>query len=135
MALDREKDERGYVLGRLFAVMERAQTAAIGDVNTTIKDRYMSSAASTPGRVFPALLKNHQNHIAKLRKAGSGLCIMLEKEMDEVMGHISGDPFPPSLDTQSQGEFFVGYYQERCYLWKSKEEREAESSSRMKTEA
>lgn len=123
MGLERARSNRGYVLGRLFAVMERAQTAAIGDVNATIKDRYIGSAASTPRRVYPSLLNNLQHHIAKLRKANAGLCVMLEKETDSIMALIEGEAFPASLDMEDQGEFFVGYYQERCYLWKSKEER------------
>lgn len=126
MALERGKTNRGYVLGRLFAVMERAQTAAIGEVNATIKDRYIGSASSTPRRVFPALLGNLQNHIAKLRKANRGLCKVLDKETDEIMKLIEGVAFPASLSMDDQGEFYVGYYQERCYLWKSKEERAQE---------
>lgn len=129
MTLERGKTDRGYVLGRLFAVMERAQTAAINEVNATIKDRYIGSASSTPRRVYPSLLSNLKNHIAKLRKANAGLCIVLEKETDKIMDLIEGEAFPPSLSMEEQGEFYVGYHQERCFLWKSKEERAQEEAA------
>ena len=43
--LNEENTDRGYALGRLFAVLERTQTAALGDVNATIKDRFIGAAS------------------------------------------------------------------------------------------
>ncbi len=128
MSLERERADRGYVLGRLFAVMERAQMAAVGDPNATIKDRYIGSAASTPKRVFPMLFRNMEHHVAKLRKSSPGLCVFLDKEMDEIMELIDGEAFPASLDMDEQGAFYVGYHLERGYLWKTREERESKDA-------
>nr|WP_246742748.1 type I-C CRISPR-associated protein Cas8c/Csd1 [Rhodomicrobium vannielii] len=59
-------------LGRLFAILERAQLAALGDeVNTTVKDKFLGAAAATPARVFPGILKNAQNHLKRLRNGHS----------------------------------------------------------------
>ena len=55
-----------YVLGRLFAVLEKVQQEAIGDVNASIKDRYFTSACASPASVFPILLRLSQHHIAKV---------------------------------------------------------------------
>ena len=133
--LEKNKDQ-GYVLGRMFAVMERAQTAAVGDVNATIKDRFIGSAAATPGRVFPSLLRNHQNHMAKLRKNSAGLCIKFEKEMDAITKLMDEDPFFPSaLNSTEQGNFYIGYYQEREFLWQSKSNDEATSEDSKATDA
>ncbi len=43
MALDKESPNVAYRLGRLFAVLEKAQKDAIPGANTTIKDRYYGS--------------------------------------------------------------------------------------------
>ncbi|MBC2890376.1 type I-C CRISPR-associated protein Cas8c/Csd1 [Gordonibacter massiliensis (ex Traore et al. 2017)] len=116
--LDKERANRGYVLGRLFAIMEHTQRSALGEVNATIRDRYIGAASTTPARVFPHLLHNTQNHLSKLRKFNPGLCVKFEKANDEVMGMIDGpDLFPKTLDSEEQGEFFVGYYQQRVDLW------------------
>ena len=129
MSLDRENTDEAYLLGRLFAVLERAQSAALGETNATIKDRFFSSASSTPSRVFPALIKNGANHFAKLRKEKMGLCTILEKEMDSIFdGFQFGNSFPKRLDSEEQGAFYIGYYQERADLWKSRKKDEADSS-------
>ena len=56
VALDPEFEDQGYLLGRLFAVYEQAQVAALGDkVNATIKDKYYGSASSQPRKIFHIL--------------------------------------------------------------------------------
>lgn len=135
--LDKERANRGYVLGRLFAVMEHAQRSALGEVNATIRDRYIGAASTTPARVFPHLLHNTQNHLSKLRKFNPGLCVKFEKANDEIMGMLDGSAlFPKTLDAEDQGEFFVGYYQQRVDLWKKHDdgtESEAESDGETET--
>ncbi len=127
--LDEERANRGYVLGRLFAVMEHTQRSALGEVNATIRDRYIGAASTTPARVFPHLLHNTQNHLSKLRKFNPGLCVKFEKANDEIMGMLDGSAlFPKTLDAEDQGEFFVGYYQQRVDLWK-KHDDEADAAA------
>lgn len=120
VALNRENNRTGYLLGRLFAVMERAQSAALGTTNATIRDKYIGSASVTPARVMPTLMHGCQNHLSDLRKKKPGLNDFLEKELDEIVGKkLSDNPYPGTLSMEEQGEFFIGYYQERVYLWTS----------------
>lgn len=97
-----------YRLGRLFAVLERAQIEAsggYGKLNTTIKDRYFSSASTTPLAVFPNLIRLAQAHISN-PKAKYGK--YRDREIAEV---LSGVPvFPTHLNLQEQGLFILGYY-------------------------
>ena len=117
--LDKERTNRGYVLGRLFAVMEHAQRSALGEVNATIRDRYIGAASTTPARVFPSLLHNMQHHLSKVHKSKRGLYKKYERTNNEIMGLIDGPIlFPKMLDTVDQGEFFVGYYHQNVDLWK-----------------
>ena len=67
MALNEQSTHPAYVLGRLFAVLEKVQQEAIGNVNASIKDRYFTSACAAPASVFPLLLRLSQHHIAKAR--------------------------------------------------------------------
>lgn len=124
VALNRDNDNIGYLLGRLFAVMERAQSAGIGETNATIRDRYIGAAAATPARVFPQLFHGLQNSLTAARKRNTGLSILLERELDEIVGtKLSGDALLPStLDIEDQGEFYIGYYQERVDLWKPRKD-------------
>lgn len=130
MALNKENGNIGYLLGRLFAVMERAQQGALGnDINATIRDRYIGTASSTPARVFQPLLRNCQNHLNKLRKERQWLANRLERELDEIVGNRLGDGgLPKTLDMDDQGAFFIGYYQERYDLWHGKSPDDEKSS-------
>lgn len=120
VALNRENTSTGYLIGRLFAVMERAQSAALGITNVTIRDKYIGSASVTPARVMPTLMHGCQNHLGALRKKNPGMSVVLERELDEIVGRkFSDDPYPATLSMEEQGEFFVGYYQERVDLWTS----------------
>lgn len=56
-----------YVLGRIFAVLERIQTSE-KELNATIRDRYFNSACATPAMIFPILIKLSNNHQKSMKK-------------------------------------------------------------------
>lgn len=106
MSLDTERRETAYLLGRLFAVLERAQLDALGKVNATIKDRFFSAASVTPASVFPRLLRLSQHHI---EKADHGY--VSDRRIAEIMEHV--DSFPAHMSLQDQGLFAIAYYQQK----------------------
>lgn len=110
VSLDKQSTQPGYLLGRLFAVLEHVQRAALGSqVNATIRDRYYGAASATPASIFPVLLRNTQNHLGKLRKERKGQAVNLEKDISEIVGGLP-DQFPRSLKIEDQGRFAIGYY-------------------------
>ena len=122
MGLNRQSTEPGYLLGRLFAVLESTQRGALGGaVNATIRDRYYGAASATPASIFPVLLRNTQNHLGKLRKEKPGLAVNLEKDIREIVDGLP-DVFPASLKIEAQGSFAIGYYhQSQSYFAKRAE--------------
>jgi CRISPR-associated protein Csd1 len=119
MSLNYENKDEAYLLGRLFAVMEKAQEDAIKGANSTIKDRFFASACSCPASVFPTLLMGYQNHIAKLENGK----IRYEQIMQEIFEKLA-DKFPKQLDLDGQGRFIIGYYQQHTSLWTKKSDTE-----------
>lgn len=118
MALDENCANLGYRLGRLFAVLERVQQDAAGGpnkINSTIRDSYFGSASSTPGAVFPTLMRRNQHHMAKLRKEMPGLHVVRDKLMQAILneGMDCAIGFPSTLSLSNQGRFVLGYYQQR----------------------
>jgi len=113
VSLDPARTDRPYLLGRLFAVLEKAQEDAVPGANATIKDRYLSSASANPGQVFHMLLKNASNHTAKLRKDAEkkGRAIHYEAMVQEIMNFF--DDFPKTMSAEEQGLFMIGYYHQR----------------------
>lgn len=112
VARDTESPDPAYQLGRLFAVLEAAQYAALGKVNAAIADRYYGAASATPARVFGTLLRNARNHISDALKRGKGKWV--ERRLDEIFVHLPAE-FPRTLNLEEQGRFAVGYYHERSW--------------------
>ncbi len=113
MSLDTERREIAYLLGRLFAVLEKAQLDALGKVNTTIKDRFFSAASATPASVFPRLLRLSQHHIEKAEYG-----YISDRRIAEIMEHV--ESFPAHINLQNQGLFAIAYYQQKNDLYRTK---------------
>jgi len=115
MSLDTTVVDPAYRLGRLFAVLENVQRAALGRVNASIRDRYFGAASATPASVFPLLLRGSNHHLSVLRKDSStgGLAVWFETEIGEILKPL--DPaLPRHLNLEQQGRFAVGYYHQRA---------------------
>lgn len=121
LALDYENRNQAYLCGRLFAVLEWLQKRALGDLNTTIKDKYFASAAAKPATVFPKLLTLAQAHIKKLD--GEGNKVYYNKLIGQIINEIN-DEFPTTLSLVDQGKFIIGYYQQNQDFFVKKEDRE-----------
>lgn len=125
VGLNETNDDIGYLLGRLFAVLEKVQIDAIGggkgaNVNATIRDRYMGAASTTPARVFPQLMKLAQHHVSKSEYGG-----LIDRRIQQIMALMPAAPFPATLDYEQQGLFFIGYYQQKEALFARREPQQA----------
>lgn len=107
--LDKRNTNQGYLCGRLFAVLDRIQEDANGI--SSIRERYMNAASSTPSSVFATILNLSSHHLENLSNEGKK--VFYEKLKQEIIDKISSDGFPAHLDLQDQGRFFVGYYHQR----------------------
>lgn len=106
--LDPTNTHPAYLLGRLFATLEKIQEEASPGLNATIRDRYYGAASSTPVAVFTTLLRLHNHHLGKLSK---GRAVQMERIVGEIMGGL--DDFPRILTLPEQGRFALGYYHQR----------------------
>ena len=113
VSLDPNNPSPAYQLGRLFAVLEAAQYAALGRVNASIADRYYGAASATPARVFSTLLRGAQTHLSTARKLGKGGWI--GRRLEEIVDNLDGRLLPTSLRLEDQGRFAIGYYHERAH--------------------
>ena len=101
-----------YICGRLFAVMESIQRAALGkNINAGIRERFFSFASTNPSPAFGRLCKMSQNHLTKLKGEKPGLAVVLDKELQELFGRI--DDFPTVFSLEEQGRFAIGYYHQK----------------------
>ena len=122
VSLNEESMNVPYRLGRLFAVLEKAQKDAIGGAKSGINSKYFSSASTTPSVVFPVLLKLAQHHIAK-----SDWGIKTNQSIGEIMSGI--DHFPKYLKLEDQGMFMIGYYHQQKEIYRKRKDEEDKEES------
>ena len=108
MSLDPNRTDKAYLLGRLFAALEKTQEDALPGINATIRERFYSSASATPGAVFPRILRTYQHHLAKLEGA---LKTNRERLVQAIHSPLSS--YPAHLNLEEQGLFAIGYYHQR----------------------
>ena len=117
--LNEEIKDKGYLCGRLFAVLERTQELANHETDNVwksdLRSKYMNAAMTTPAIVFPAILANSNYYLDKL----SNIKYIEELKQSIIDGLAinkksnSIEFFPKTLSVVEQGNFFVGYYQQR----------------------
>ncbi|MFR9603580.1 MAG: type I-C CRISPR-associated protein Cas8c/Csd1 [Rikenellaceae bacterium] len=107
MALNTEYTNMGYLLGRMLAIVERAQIYAQPNISYTIKDQAYATMSVTPAalynRVF-TLSANYFRHIPQLTTQRH-----LKNLLSEVVDKISMEGIPLHLSLEDQGRFALGY--------------------------
>ncbi|GHV34672.1 type I-C CRISPR-associated protein Cas8c/Csd1 [Synergistales bacterium] len=122
LSLNKEETNLAYLLGRIFAVLEKAQRDALGgEINSTITDRYLNAAMTTPQTVFPVLFSLFEHHISKSRN------YYPKSVLHEIFTKLPADTFPEILDTKDQCRFTVGYYHQRQNLYTKQEKEDKDS--------
>lgn len=129
VSLNEDSNNRAYVLGRLFAIMERVQLdsnktslkkqpdeKSEKKPKSTIKSSYFNSACATPRPIFHILVKLNQIHLQKMEKNEEliGAAINYEKLigglMDKLEYRNDQCPIPTQLSDDEQDLFILGYY-------------------------
>ncbi len=103
--LDTTNTQPGYVLGRLLAVLQKTQEEAMPDLKRTIVDSFYGSASTSPGSVFPRVLRMHVHHLDKLSE---GAKVSRKKLVQTICAQLQ--QFPAHLNPEQQGLFALGYY-------------------------
>lgn len=123
VSLDIENNDVGYLCGRLFAVLERIQEAALGKhINATIVDRFYGSASSTPMLVFGRLIDLSNHHLSKMENRAT--VAFLKKTIGEIMDKMPSTGFPSHLSLDEQSRFAIGYYHQHQEFFKPKAKNE-----------
>jgi CRISPR-associated protein Csd1 len=108
--LDPACSDPAYLCGRLFAVFDRLQYLAQGQLNAGVSERFYPSASVTPSLVMGRLFRNAQFHLAK---AGGGAAENVRKDFEAISTAL-GTEFPPTLTLEQQGRFALGFYHQKA---------------------
>jgi CRISPR-associated protein Csd1 len=110
--LETDNRDAAYLCGRLLAVLESVQQAAIPGVNATVTDRFFGTASSAPASVFGHLIRGAMAHLGKLRKEKPGTYEALRRRLAEVQESLK--TFPKTLTLEQQGLFGLGYFHQQA---------------------
>ena len=120
VSLDKTNTNPGYLLGRLFSVLERVQNAANNnkEPNAGIRDRFYGAFSSTPITVLPLLEKLYGHHLGKIEKSKG----FFESVKGEIIDKLNTQNIPAHLTMDQQALFAIGYYHQRQEFFKSKKD-------------
>ena len=131
MNLDKENTSRPYLCGRLFAVLESIQyQASDGKLNRTIRDTYFDKTSKMPARYLPKLITLSNHHVDKKDLTAA------EAERNEIIamfGKNGNCQFPQKLSYIEQGEFIIGYAQQKNYNIERAKKAAAEKNAQKNT--
>ncbi len=131
-ALDPEHPSPAYHCGRLLAVYDSLQRAALGEVGAGIIQRYYGGALTNPSGVFGQLSRLAQTHLSKLE---GGLAHIYDTRISEIHNGIRrrGDcpaSYPPALNLDDQALFALGFWHQTAAINKEKAEAAAAKKAR-----
>lgn len=131
-ALDLEHPSPAYHCGRLLAVYDSLQRAALGEVGAGIIQRYYGGALTNPSGVFGQLSRLAQTHLSKLE---GGLAHIYDTRISEIHNGIRrrGDcpaSYPPALNLDDQALFALGFWHQTAAINKEKAEAAAAKKAR-----
>ncbi|RYG37004.1 hypothetical protein EON81_07980 [bacterium] len=104
--LDPENPHPAYHCGRLIALYDGLQRAALGDVGAGVVQRFYAGATTNPALVFARLAKLAVVHLDKLE---GGLANWYESQIATAHDGIKGE-YPGVLSPNDQALFALGFW-------------------------
>jgi CRISPR-associated protein Csd1 len=98
-----------YVLGRVFALLERVWNEATG--GEALRHRYFSAVSASPARVFPMLLQKLNSYAKKCSPDG----FIIQRKIWKILRLLGEETsaIPERFSLDEQGIFVLGYYHQR----------------------
>lgn len=125
MIVDSHNSRIGYLVGRLFAVVEHAQGLCQVGLDESIRMRFVGAASDTPQKVLPDILRAYNKCYVALMKKKSDEIGILEEIMDEIGSLLkcTEEGVPKALTTREQCDFFIGLRHQRSDLLRRRHDR------------
>jgi CRISPR-associated protein Csd1 len=124
-SLDLQDHSPAYICGRLLALFEQIQFAALGEVNANVVDKYFGTFSTAPAMLLGRLYANAQNHLRKLKAERYGAFVNLDRSLSELTTLLATPP-RGQLSLIEQGRFALGYYHQRAAQFREMAERRLE---------
>lgn len=128
MSLDSARTTRSYLYGRLLAVADVLEKAAIDEENRpTNAARLMQRFSMRPYDTWPTIYQRLDPYIRKLKRDKPGLLHRYDTELDAIKNLFQPSDF--ISDAKLDGEYLLGYHCQRSSL-KSKKTNESQTEEK-----
>lgn len=127
MALEKERDTRDYLYGRLLAIAERIEEVALyvaGESRPTTAARLMQRFADHPCSTWRTIRLSLQPYMQRLQPRRGGFLHNVQLLLDEVTCLFRTGDF--ESDRALCGEFLLGYHCQRL-AWKKEKDNNIEA--------
>ena len=117
MALDRERNSRDYLYGRLLALAEHLEGRALyvgGEKRATSAEKLMQRFADRPYSTWRILETGLTPYKVRLNGKRHGFLNAIQQEIDAVCAQFAANDFVS--DKRLSGEFLLGYHCQRAAL-------------------
>lgn len=117
MALERERNSRDYLYGRLLALAEHLEGRALyvgGERRATSAEKLMQRFADRPYSTWRVLETGLTPYKVRLNAKRHGFLNAVQQEIDAVCAQFETDDFVS--DKRLSGEFLLGYHCQRAAL-------------------
>lgn len=105
-----------YHCGRLLAVYDDLQRAALGEVGAGVIQRYYGGALTNPSGVFGQLSRMAQTHLNKLEGLAGYFVWLIAEIHDGIRKEGDRDPaYPSALSLDDQGLFALGFWHQTAF--------------------
>jgi CRISPR-associated protein Csd1 len=111
--LNPNSTEPGYVCGRIMAMLEAIQRKAMPKVNTTITDKYLTTAVVSPRAVLTRLRIGARPHLRTIARTSEPAGRAMENRMRDAFDLL--DTLPAHLNAEQQALFILGYEHQRAH--------------------
>ncbi len=126
MSLNRDYTNVGYLLGRMLAIVERAQTSSQPRLSYTIKDQTYATMSVTPAALFNRVIALSANYFRRIPTPGTQ--VFLKMQLAEVADKLAVEGVPMRLSLEDQGRFALGYqHQNQSFYIKRESEDERDN--------
>ena len=133
VSLDKENTNVDYIMGRLLALGDDIQYAAMsGKFSKSLSQRYMQGMMCWPAQFFPVIETKIGYYLEKLGRWKPGLGVMLARQHTELLDLLPSDKVPAVFTTEQRSAYTLGVYQQRAEIIRVKREKAAEKAATAK---
>ena len=112
-----------YLCGRIIAILDGIQEAALPDVKAGVVERFYAAASTTPALILGRMVRTAIiAHLPKIDKSRERLRGWLERQLTETWAKLH-QQLPPTFSLEQQTLVAMGFYHQKASRYSKKDDK------------